>query len=201
MLGSAVSGLTFARSGRVESKINGSELSLSNDFLQVSWSVSGRKLRPLLLQDRESGRSTSLGSEVLTLTFADGRVVRASEMALISKPLSIELKADPRSRRRASRMPGKRLVLNLEDRSTGAVVKWSRSSARGYALSSPRVFDPGTGSGFADTRASCLGCRSKRRPNCGHGQRVAGCRWAERSSHSSIRFRPPQSRDPAYDEP
>ena len=124
-LGSALSSVVFGYSSRVESKIKHSELSLSNTFLRVSWSVSGGKLRPLLLEDRRSGQSTALGPDVLTLNFADGRVLRASEMAIASKPVSSALQANRHSRRRASQMPGKRLELTLRDAATGAIVKWT----------------------------------------------------------------------------
>ncbi len=124
-LGSAISGLAFASASHVEARMNDSELSLSNNFLRVSWSISGGKLRPLRLQDRKSGRSTSLGSDALTLNFTDGRVLRTSQMALISKPVSLEVQTDPHSRRRASQMPGKQLVLHLMDPATGALIQWT----------------------------------------------------------------------------
>lgn len=125
MFGSSLSSIGFHLRSRVESKIKDSELSLTNSFLQVSWSISNRKLRLLRVQDRKSGRSISLASEVLRLNFADGRVLRISEMELLSKPVVMEPEANPHSRRRATQMPGKRLMLKLLDRVTGAVVNWA----------------------------------------------------------------------------
>jgi len=91
------------------------ELTLANDFVAASWSVSEGRLTALRLVDRASGATLTLPPDVFTLLLQGGAVVGSSTLRVRAAPRIESLAAEPRAARLAQRLAGRQVIVELED--------------------------------------------------------------------------------------
>jgi hypothetical protein len=117
------SGALDGKAARAEVRTQSGTITLANPFLKASWNASGQRLRALTFTD-SSGREIRLAPDVFKLAIEGGRVLKASEMALVSHPRAVRISGDPKSVRRAGTRPGISLTAVFRDSETGASVQW-----------------------------------------------------------------------------
>lgn len=100
------------------------DLTVANDFVSASWSVTDGSLTAVRIVDRVSGVELALPPDVFSLLLGDGSVVGASALAVHGAPRIETLSADPRSARASQREAGKQVVAELRDRSGRFGATW-----------------------------------------------------------------------------
>ncbi len=92
--------------------------------LSLSWKYAGASLKPDMFTDRLTGQSTSLGAQVFRLNL-DGKSIAASDMIMTGPPRVESIAPDPNAIQSAARLPGKKIVVNLTDKSGNVHAVWS----------------------------------------------------------------------------
>ncbi len=117
--------------GLARVRLDSGTLSLTTDGVEGTWTTEGGSFRPVALRDRLSGRPIPVAREVFVLELQDGSSLPASRMRMRRGPRSEKLPVDERAARFADRLPGTRLVLDLEDPDSGLRVEWSAIGRQG----------------------------------------------------------------------
>ena len=91
------------------------DLTLANDLLSASWSVSDGSLKAVRVVDRATSAALALPPDVFSLLLQDGTVIGSSTLMVRSAPRIETLPADPAAARAAERVPGRRVVAELAD--------------------------------------------------------------------------------------
>lgn len=111
--------------GRAEVQRDGQVIQLHNAVIGCSWSVAGERLQPLRLEDRIAGRSLELtGTEAFRITFADGRIILASQLKWIDAPLLDALPGRADAFTRAQRSPGQQITLHAVEPESDMEIHW-----------------------------------------------------------------------------
>ena len=108
--------------GDANARIVNGKLSLWNYVLGISWEVKDGRLLPLGIADMRSGITTPKGGELFSLVLADGKTIRASDLALAKRreagPIDLsDVKATTRS-------PGKKVAATFVSRDGMLHVQW-----------------------------------------------------------------------------
>jgi hypothetical protein len=108
-----------------------SGFSLQSDGIAASWTTEQGSLRASRLVDRRTGADIPLPREVFRITFADGTVLGASGMRIVSGPTLTHTTPNPRASRYADRIGATTLTLELTDNRSGAHATWRAISSDG----------------------------------------------------------------------
>ncbi len=92
------------------------DLTLTNDLVSASWSVSGGSLTAVRVVDRASGAALTLPPDVFVLLLRDGTVIGSRALVVRAAPRIEALQPDPRAARLSERAAGRQIVVELVDR-------------------------------------------------------------------------------------
>ena len=123
LMQAGASGALDAQTRPAEARTQDGTVTLANPFLKASWKASGTRLTALAFAD-SFGRAVALPPDVFSLSLEGGRVLKSSEMALVSPPATARIPGDPKSIRRAGTRSGISLTAVFRDSETGAAVHW-----------------------------------------------------------------------------
>ena len=90
-------------------------ISLSNDLVAATWAIGGGTLRAREILDRASSDRLTLPERAFALTLADGSVLASTDLRIVSGPTTETLAPRATAARLAERVPGRRVMLVLED--------------------------------------------------------------------------------------
>ncbi len=113
-----------ADAGLARFAAQGSDLTLGNDAVAATWSVSDGALRALAAQGRINHARLALAPDAFKLRTADGAVLGSSEMRLAGAPRVERLAADPDASRAAERVGGQQVTVVLGDAAGTLEVTW-----------------------------------------------------------------------------
>ncbi len=111
--------------------LSGGEVSLTTDGIAGTWTTEGGSFRPVALHDTLNRRSIPAPKEAFVLELADGSALRASAMRILGGPRTEKLAVDEHASRFVDRVPGSRVVVELEDPATGLRAEWSAVGRQG----------------------------------------------------------------------
>ena len=98
--------------GDGQGRINQSELVLENKVLACTWDVDDGQLKPNSITNKLSPATLQLQqAECFKLILNDGRMVKASDMKLVGKPVLKNLEPKPQSFRLAEHYGGKQITV------------------------------------------------------------------------------------------
>ena len=97
---------------------------LSGHAVSASWKITDWHLRPASLTDELTGRELPPPEEAFRLEFRDGRVLKASEMRILDRPVTTVLTANPAASRTAERVPGVQVAVTLLSKDGTLKVDW-----------------------------------------------------------------------------
>lgn len=100
------------------------DLTLANDFVSASWSVSDGRLAAVRVVDRATGAALALPQDVFSLLLRDGTVIGSSGLPVRTAPRIEPLAADARAARRSQRVAGKQVVVELGDSAGRVRATW-----------------------------------------------------------------------------
>ncbi len=98
-------------------------LILSNRVIAARCSASDQGLR-VEIKDMHTNEAVRF-DEPFSVLFADGSIVRGSQMHLVERPVGGDLKANPEASRESERADGKEIHAVLEDGESGLRVRWT----------------------------------------------------------------------------
>ena len=104
---------------------DGDTLTLSNDSISATWSVQGGLLRWQSLSNHLSNTALPLDGSVFELVPKEGQVLRSADLKIVGAPVIEETIPQPASSRAADRLAGRRIRVDLEDRSATIQVTWT----------------------------------------------------------------------------
>jgi hypothetical protein len=113
-----------ASAGIARAQIRSQLLSLSNQMVEVQWSVRGGKLTGLKFVIPGTGAEVALPRDPFLLIFRDGTSARASEMTLAGEPRIELLHPDPAASRAAEHFAGCEILVRLQDPGRKVSVDW-----------------------------------------------------------------------------
>ena len=111
------------RSGGTTARLIGPDLTLENDLITASWTVTGGVLRGGRIADRRTGRTLALPAEAFVLAFQDGTALAASQLRAGS-PVLARLDARPQASRASDRIPGWQIGIDLTDPAGRVTARW-----------------------------------------------------------------------------
>ncbi|HEX6535247.1 MAG TPA: hypothetical protein VF041_11650 [Gemmatimonadaceae bacterium] len=92
------------------------ELALGNDHIAAAWTIEAGALRALPVEDRLGRRMVTISPDVFAIRLGEGGgVLRSSGMRVVGEPRAERLHADPTASRASERLPGRQVVVELED--------------------------------------------------------------------------------------
>ncbi|HEU4643269.1 MAG TPA: hypothetical protein VFS44_12515 [Gemmatimonadaceae bacterium] len=101
------------------------ELTLGNDHIAAAWTVGDGTLRAIRVEDHLGQHPMALSPDVFTLRLADGGgVLRSSGMRVVGEPRAERLAGNPAASRASERVPGRQVVVELEDRDGRLRATW-----------------------------------------------------------------------------
>ena len=98
-------------------------LTLSNAAIAMQWSVDAGRLHVVSLKE-PNGLILALPDDAFTLILADGEPVRASEMRVVGTPRVDAAPVRSAASRLSARLPGRQVVVQLEDFAKRLRVEW-----------------------------------------------------------------------------
>ena len=101
--------------GVAQAEVNSDGFSLSNNVLRVSWTVANRHIQGAEFETLIDHRGLPAQAVPFTLLLRDGTLESGSTMKMVSAPKVITLDAHPDAARLSERIPGKAVVVELED--------------------------------------------------------------------------------------
>jgi len=113
-----------ATGGPARAEIAGDILTLENDALAVTWSMSAGRLRPRAIRDKLSNLAIETFGEAFVVTLADGRSIKASQLEMTDAPQIRSLPARPDSPRLADRLAGQMVTVRLQSEDNGPRIQW-----------------------------------------------------------------------------
>lgn len=109
--------------GKAEVGAAAGSLILSNRVIAARCSASDQGLR-VEIKDMHTNEAVRF-DEPFSVLFADGSIVRGSQMHLVERPVGGDLKANPEASRESERADGKEIHAVLEDGESGLRVRWT----------------------------------------------------------------------------
>jgi hypothetical protein len=104
-----------AGAGLALSGFRSEAVSLGNDFIGATWTVSDGALRAVRVVDRLNARALDLPPDAFTLLFRDGSTLGAAALQVAGAPRVDRLRGDPRAARLADRLGGDQITVELTD--------------------------------------------------------------------------------------
>lgn len=111
--------------GKAVASSQGTNLSLSNDALEVEWTAESGKVKLVQFHDRLGQRSLTVPDELFVIRLKDGRELRSSEMSLASRPAVRDLDANSNASRWSEQVSGRTIVATLEAPDAHLSVIWA----------------------------------------------------------------------------
>jgi hypothetical protein len=102
--------------GKTEASVNGKLFTLGNHSITEKWSVSDGRFRPVRVNNGLAGMGLSAQEEAFAITLRDGGVIKASQMTVVDGPTVEDLRQESNASQRSRQLPGKQIVLHLEDK-------------------------------------------------------------------------------------
>ena len=93
----------------------GQAISLGNETIAASWSVSDGVLRAGEVIERATGSRLLVSDAVFAIVLVDGGRLDSTQMRIVGAPVQETLAPNPRSARAAGRLAGRRVTVTLED--------------------------------------------------------------------------------------
>ncbi|HEU4586905.1 MAG TPA: hypothetical protein VFR95_14215 [Gemmatimonadaceae bacterium] len=106
-------------------------LTLGNDIISASWSVSDGVLRATGVTGKRDGTRLSVPAQVFTLTLADGARLDSTRLRVAGEPTIESVAPRPGASRLSERIPGRRITVALEDPARRVMVAWSAELCEG----------------------------------------------------------------------
>src|SRR2546425_8429410 len=97
------------------SRRDGADLSLGNDALAATWTVTDGSLRAVSVVDKLGGRTLSLPPDAFALAFPDGSGLGSAAFRVQGAPRVERLTGTPSAARRAERLGGRQISVELAD--------------------------------------------------------------------------------------
>ena len=94
---------------------NAGELTLGNDAISATWTVTDGSLRAVRVVDTLGGRTLDLPPDAFTLEFADGAGLGSAAFRVEGVPRMERLAGTPRAARFAERLGGRQITVQLAD--------------------------------------------------------------------------------------
>jgi hypothetical protein len=104
--------------------LRAAEFTLDNDQVTVTCKTKGGRFLSGSLQDKKSGQTVDLGTNLFSLALTNGAVLHSGEFKLIGKPRIIPLPVNLDAARFAERLPGRELVAYLASADGNLQVEW-----------------------------------------------------------------------------
>jgi hypothetical protein len=113
------------RPGRSEVSVHGDTITLKNNALTASWSVSGGVLRGMSLFGASLNRPVRLPQYAFTLIWADGKIMRSDSLRIVAPPRVEEIAPDSQAARLEEHFAGERVIVRLVDLESKLNVTWA----------------------------------------------------------------------------
>ena len=110
--------------GPARAAITRDSFSLSNSALKVTWRIAASRFRGNQFENLTLHKAFAFQPAPFLLLLADGHVISASDMRITSGPSVTDLAAQTRASRRAVRLPGKAVTVELEDGARTVHATW-----------------------------------------------------------------------------
>jgi len=108
----------------VQAAREGDSLTLSNDAISATWSVSGGSLHWQSLVNKFTGVTLPLDGSTFELVPKEGPVLRSSDFKIVAAPVLEEISSAPTSSKAADRLPGRQIRVELADSSAKIRISW-----------------------------------------------------------------------------
>ncbi len=121
-----------AATDRATTRVRGDDaLTLANDILAASWSVSGGVLRATEVIAKRGGRRLAVPHHVFALTLSDGTRLDSTQFRVVGDPAIESIAPHPGASRFAERLRGRRITALLEDPAGRVAAAWSAELREG----------------------------------------------------------------------
>ncbi len=107
------------------------DLTLGNDVISASWSVSDGVLRATGISGKRDGARLAVPAQVFAITLADGTRLDSTQLRVAGGPAIATIAPRPGASRFAERLPGRRITLALEDPARRLGATWSAELREG----------------------------------------------------------------------
>jgi hypothetical protein len=123
--------LTIPTASSVAASRRDDGLTLGNDIISASWSLSDGILRATGVTGKRSGASLAVPPHVFALTLANGTRLDSTRLRVASDPTTESVAPRPGASRLAERLPGRRITVALEDPERRVGATWSAELREG----------------------------------------------------------------------
>lgn len=113
------------RPGPASAKQKGTGFTLSNNVLEMKWSVENGQLRLTGITDKMTGRSHVQSNEVFAVKLGDGTKISASDCQLVDAPAVESVKTVSGTACAAKRLKGKQITARFKHEVSGLTVQWN----------------------------------------------------------------------------
>src|SRR5215469_2982104 len=103
---------------------DGDRLTLSNNAISATWSVSGGVLRWQSLTNRFTGATLQTDGSPFELIPKEGPVLRSQDFKITGDPTIDAISTHPNSSRAAEHLPGQQIRVELQDSSANLHITW-----------------------------------------------------------------------------
>ncbi|MCD6394491.1 MAG: enterotoxin [Planctomycetes bacterium] len=111
--------------GKAKATISANGLQLANNVIACEWSVEGKSLRIVNVEDKSAKKSWDVrGGSMFRVVMGDGRERSSADFEITRGPKVINLKGQKEAPRFSNRLDGKALCLSMKDPETGIQVEW-----------------------------------------------------------------------------
>ena len=110
--------------GPARATIENNTLQLENESLAVTWRVTGAGLEPIAIRDKRSGTVLDAIGEAFTVTLANGRRIKASQLDMIGSPRIEKTPALADAVRLGDRTAAQSITASFTDSDTKMRVQW-----------------------------------------------------------------------------
>jgi hypothetical protein len=110
--------------GRAQASSQNGRITLFNDAVSGSWTISKGRFSVAGFEDKQDGRQLPLPASAFAIALDGGRIVQASEMRVAGTPRIERLAGDPHASRLSDRLAGRQVVVALEATDAGLRATW-----------------------------------------------------------------------------
>lgn len=117
--------------GEASAKQTGNVFTLSNNYLEMDWTLDHGRLMLTRISDKVKKLSHAQSNEVFALKIDKSTQILASECGLSAQPVIESIKPLPNSACAAKLLPGKRIVAKYKHQGSGLSVQWEAELRNG----------------------------------------------------------------------
>ena len=117
--------------GPASARQKGTGFTLSNNVLEMKWSLENGQLRLTGITDKMNGRSHVQSNEVFAVKLDDGTKISASDCQLVGAPAVESVKTVSGTACAAKRLKGKQITARFKHEASGVTVQWSAELRNG----------------------------------------------------------------------